>query len=84
MSVFGMSGSNLRTGGIKGYKQWMLSLDVNPDAEALYRDVLAHYDKAINDAENVIRVRGCLLRRINLMTLLACVFGSVGVIGLML
>lgn len=78
LATYVMSGGNFRSGALSNYVGWLQSVKDDETEESFYADVLRMYERAIKDAENIIRTRGTMLRIMNAMTLVAFVFFACG------
>lgn len=78
LATYVMSGGNFRSGALSNYVGWLQSVKDEETEASFYADVLRMYERAIKDAENVIRARGAMLRIMNAMTLVAFVFFACG------
>lgn len=78
LATYVMSGGNFRSGALSNYVGWLQSVKDEETEESFYADVLRMYERAIKDAENVIKARGTMLRIMNGMTLVAFVLFACG------
>lgn len=83
MSVLAMSGARYRNGALSRFGNWFGSIKGTPEEQVdIYRDILKRYDETLKDVSTVREARGKILRKLNLMTLLALVLSAVSLVTL--
>lgn len=83
LAVMAMSGANYRNDALKGFVGWFDSIKGTPQEQVeIYRDILKRYDECLRDVDTVLKARGKILRRLNLMTLVALILSAVSLAAL--